>query len=288
MRIIFAIVCLLCLFDVEACEIQLPDRIIVSGVVSNHLPFTQQGCSAEQLQELRATIQDHDGELPLARLQAAVGDSIKLHSAQPNTQVQRLADIISTQFPQSKDVDMEINDVESDIIALDGNSEVQLKCHPCLFNGNEVIRLQVRSYQAAVRDYNFNAHFSRHVLAARAKITIQAFSGHLDEDQFEMVKVPQVAYGRYQTDISKIKYFKPNKTIRAGEFLRESDIVPLTLVRAGDKVDLFFENDHVRVKSHATSRQSGGMGDKIDIWNQANGKKYRGIITDHNKVLVEL
>ena len=96
------------------------------------------------------------------------------------------------------------------------------------------------------------------------------------------------SYGQYLTDLSRINLYKTNKTLRMGDVLRTGDLVPLTLVRAGDRVELIFENDHVRLKSQALSRQNGGVGDRVEVWNQANGKKYRGVVTEQNRVVVEL
>ena len=289
MRILLAVIALLCFVDAQACQIHLPERIVLSGAVSNHCPFDQRDCAPGSADELCALIQTQDGHIPLQRLQAAVGEQVKLLSTANQIRVQRLAELVKAKYPQSQNVDMEISTAtDGDIMVMNTNSEIELNCHPCLFNGSEAIRLYVKQFGGEPRNFNFSAKFSQHVMAARAKLTINAFATGLHSDQFEIVKVPQVAFGRYQTDLSKINFFKPNKTIRAGELLREGDLIPLTLVRAGDKVDLFFENDHVRLKSHATSRQNGGMGDKIEVWNQANGKKYRGVITDHNRVVVEL
>jgi len=289
MRILLAAIALLCFIDAQACQIQLPERIVLSGAISNHCPFDQRDCSPASASELCALIQSQEGSVSLNRLQAAVGDQVTLLSTANNIRIERLADLVKATFPQSQDIGMELNAAaDGDIIMMNAASELEIKCHPCAFNGAEALRLNVKQFGGQTRNFNFTAKFSVHVMAAKAKTTINAFSTSLNSDQFEIVKVPQVAFGRYQTDLSKIKYYKPNKTIRAGEILRETDLVPLTLVRAGDRVDLLFENQHVRVKSQATSRQNGGMGDKIEVWNQANGKKYRGVITDHNRVVVEL
>lgn len=288
MRALLALIALLCFLDVQACEVSFPERMIVTGVDGSHWPFAHTNCSPENISAVRSMLHDHDGMISLARLQAAVGGTIKLVSTVDQVRIQRLSQLIEESFPQSAVSDMEMKTLDADIVGLSSSGEINLKCHPCLFNGDETIRVNVRSFNGQQKAYNFAAKFGHYVLAAKAKVSISAFSGSMNSDQFELVKVPQVAYGRYQTELSKIHYYKPNKTIRAGELLRETDLVPLTLVRAGDKVDLYFENEQLRVRSHATSRQNGGMGDKIDVWNQATGKKYRGVITDHNRVVVEL
>lgn len=289
MKIFFSLLFTTFFYQAQACEVHFPERIILSGVVGEYWPFIHKDCSIDKLSALSSMLQSHEGMISIERLQAAVGENTKIISKSNQIRIQTLQNLIHKNFPASADSEMIVSDGSTgDIIGLDLSAEVKVKCHPCSFQGSEVIRLETRSYGSLKKDYSFNAKFDHFVKAARAKSLINAFSNKLNADQFEIVKVPQVAFGRYQTNLNKIGYFKTNKTIRAGEFLRESDLVPLTLVRAGDKVDLYIENEQVSVKSHATSRQSGGLGEKVEVWNQANGKKYRGVITDHNKVVVEI
>lgn len=289
MKILFSLYLVFFTLQALACEVHFPERVILSGVVGEFWPFIHKDCSVDKLSGLSSMLQSHEGMISIERLQAAVGENTKIVSKSNQIRIQTLQSLIHKNFPASSESEMIVSDSSTgDIIGLDLSADIKIKCHPCSFRGTEVIRLETRSYGTLKKDYIFNAKFDHFVHAARAKSLINAFSNKLNSDQFEIVKVPQVAFGRYQTNLSQIGYFKTNKTIRAGEFLRESDLVPLTLVRAGDKVDLYIENEQVRVKSHATSRQSGGLGEKIEVWNQANGKKYRGVITDHNKVVVEI
>ena len=162
---------------------------------------------------------------------------------------------------------------QGNLIELSKTSEFILHCHPCQFNGEEMMRLNVRSFENQETDYSFQAKFNRQVVAFKARRNIAAFSHELNADMFEQVKVPPAAYGQYLTDLSSLSYYKTNKPIRVGEVLKSSDLSPQTLVRAGDRVELIFENSHVKVKSHALSRQNGGVGDQVEVWNQANGTR---------------
>lgn len=289
MKLSFTLVGFLLTLNSLACQVQLPERIVVGGSAKNHCAFAATNCIAEDLQSLCELVQAQDGMVSIHRLQAAAGERVSLTSTVDQVRIHRISDLIRKKFPVSDGVDMVLAESSAiDFVGMNASSELELTCHPCLFNGDETLRLQVRQFSGESRGYSFKVKFTALVNAYRAKSTINAFSTALNAQQFEQVRVPQVSYGRYQTDLTKISFYKPNKTIRSGEILRESDLIPLTLVRAGDRVDLYFENDHVRLKSYATSRQNGGMGDKIEVWNQANGKKYRGVITDHNQVVVEL
>lgn len=124
--------------------------------------------------------------------------------------------------------------------------------------------------------------------AYRLLRAMPAFSSFDRASLIEEVQVPENAFSRYFTDPEKLKYYRTNKPLRAGEILREADIVPTTLVRAGDRVELLIDSATVRIRSHALSRQNGGIGDSVEVWNQQSGKKHYGTITGPGKVTVDL
>lgn len=288
MKAIFAIIALLCLVDSQACEINLPGRLLVSGLHGERWPFGAKECSFEQVSNFHELIDSQSGKVAVGRLQAAAGVEAKIVTKAETVQIQRLEDLIKETFPESSEREMELNGAtQSDIIALAADSEVKLKCHPCLFNGDETIRVDVKNYTTVRQEYSFTAHFRQMVLAPRIRSTVTAFST-LSASQLEMVKVPQSPFVKYVTDLSRINFFKTNKTLRTGEILKESDLTPLSLIRAGDKVEMSLESGSLNIKAHAVSRQNGGIGESVEVWNQSNGRKYRGVVTDFNKVTVEL
>lgn len=288
MKALFALIVLLSLIDAQACEINLPERLLLSGSQGEQWPFGAKNCSHDQLSSFHDLIAGQSGPVSVRRLQAVTGKSSKLVAPSDMVSVQRLDQLIHDSYPQTTERDMSLtNAIEGDMISIPNDGEVRVRCHPCLFSGDETIRVEVRSFASTRKDYTFTAHFRQLVLAPKARATISAFSIPT-AGQFEMVTVPQTGFSKYITDVSRLNYYKLNKTIRAGEILRESDLTPLSLVRAGDRVELLLQTGTLELKSHATSRQSGGIGESIEVWNQATGRKYRGVITDQNKVTVEL
>lgn len=289
MRIIFAFAALFGFVEAWACELTIPSRVIVTTNSNGTWPFESKDCTARQFDTVHEVLRDQDGSIPLARLQAAIGHDIRLQSNDAQIRIENIAYLIRKSFTDVGDAGMAIsNPFQGHLIAIPKDSEFVLHCHPCQFNGEEVMRLHVRSFQGGETDYSFQAKFSRYVHAYKTRRNISAFTSDLKPEMFEKARVPAAAYGQYLTDLSKLSFYKTNKTLRVGDIVRISDLVPQTLVKAGDRVELIFENSHVRVKSQALSRQNGGVGDDIEVWNQANGKKYRGTIVDHNRVQVNL
>lgn len=276
-------------FQALACELHLPQKILVTGPANGSWPFENHGCTSTQFDEAYNVLRDQDGDIPIARLQAALQPNIRVQGKTNVVQITNMPYLIRKTFADVGDAGMQIdNPFQGNLIGLPENGEYSLHCHPCQFSGEEVMRLHLRNFGESSIDHTFQVKFTRFVNGFKVKSNIPAYSANLQADLFEAVKVPASNFSQYLTDLSQIKYFKTNKTLRAGDILRTSDLVPQTLVKAGDRVELVFENTHIKVKSQALSRQNGGIGDSIEVWNQANGKKYIGIIKDHKSVVVEL
>lgn len=272
-----------------ACEIVVPGHVLLTAGETETWPFRTTDCSPAQGQELIRVLQDQHGVIPVTRLQAALSAGITLIAEKRSVRVTNVETLVRGSFNGIGDAKITLSaPFNSNLIALPEDAELTANCHPCQFQGEEIIRLSVSSLADAQRELNFQAKFVRLVRAYRLKRTLPAFTTGLEPEMFEEVLAPVPAFGQYLTDASQVRYFKTNKTLKAGEFLRTSDLSPLTLVRAGDRVELVFENPHVTLKAQALSRQNGGKGDSVEVWNQATGKKHRGTVTDHNRVVVEL
>jgi flagella basal body P-ring formation protein FlgA len=273
-----------------ACEVQLASRLLVTrAAVADTWPLGSKKCSAAELQSVHALFVEQHGDIPLARLQAAVGESITLLSGSASVRIENIDNIVRSQFSQSLDTVATLTPLyQQALIELPMDADLKTSCHPCRFESDEQIRLTVKTFGQQPQDLLYGAKFSRMVEAYRLRRTLPAFSSHIDPLNLEKVRVPESRLTKYFTDIGKLRFFKTNKTLRAGELLRTSDFVAQTLVKAGDGVELIFENAQIKVKSHAMSRQNGGLGDSVEVWNQANGRKHRGRIVEQGKVLVEL
>lgn len=272
-----------------ACEIHLPERLLMSSQSSGATHKQALNCEHTQIEELYNVLRDQSGPVPLARLQAAIGKNIFLRSQKSVIQIENIESILEKNYPDLSESRRENQaQVLGSYIALEMNDQLEVSCHPCQFRGAEHFNLKILNLGQVKLSLEIPTRVFKLEEAIKLRTTLNAFSDKIQNDQWEVTKAPAINYGRYFTQSEKLKYFKTNKQIKAGEFLKESDLTPLNIVRAGDKVEITFENDHIKVKSQAISRQNGGIEDVIEVWNQANGKKYKGIVTDFNHVTIKL
>lgn len=118
--------------------------------------------------------------------------------------------------------------------------------------------------------------------------TINPFTENLKPIFFKMVFVRANEYLKPFSDMKNIHFYRTNKRLKPGQIINESDLVPLTLVKAGNKTEIIFTNENITLKTYGIARQHGGMNDVIEIYNQSNQKKYLGRIIENNKVEVKL
>lgn len=272
-----------------ACEIHLPERILMSPLSSGASDKEAHNCEHSQIEELYNVLRDQSGPVPLARLQAALGKGIRLKAQGSKIQIENIQSILEEKYPSLRESQSEIQtQVLGSYLALKLSDQIEVNCHPCQFRGAEHFNIKVLSLGQLKLSLDIPTQVFKLEEAIRLKTTLNAFSDKIQNSQWEVTRAPAINYGRYFTQLEKLKYFKTNKQIKAGEYLKESDLTPLNIVRAGDKVEITFENDHLKVKAQAISRQNGGIEDVIEVWNQSNGKKYKGVVTDFNHVTIKL
>ena len=89
-------------------------------------------------------------------------------------------------------------------------------------------------------------------------------------------------------DLERLRFFKPNKPLAKGQTLKQSDLVPRTLVKFNQGVEVLVQGKNISLKTKGVSRQNGKHGDTITLVNAKTGKKMTGRVIDFNTVAVEL
>ncbi len=287
MRFLVILAIVLTVANASACETEVPAHVLVSSTTAKEWPFPHSGCSEAQLSSLSSLFAGLRGSTPVTRLREVVGEGVNLRAAAETVNSVHAGQEIYARFPAARGANVRIDNPTGPWLeSIPPGTETTFTCHPCRFETRETISVGLRSF-GQTTSRTLEASIERTVRAYRTNAPLPAFS-QVHAENLIAAEAPPSAFAGYFTDTSKLRFYKTNKTLRAGEFLRESDLIPLPLVRAGDRVDLLFENGAVRIKAQALSRQNGGLGDRVEVWNQANGKKYNGTVTDQNKVVVEL
>lgn len=272
-----------------ACEVQLPERILLSSQATGASHGSATNCEANQMEEVYNVLREQSGRIPVARIQMALSKQIKLITTNSHVQIENIERLIETQFSELKDLQSEWkSEVLGSYFALTPTDRIEVSCHPCEFRGAEHFNLRVVDLGTVRLSLDIPTRVFKIEEAIKVKANLNAFTDKIENHSWELTKAPAINFGRYFSQPEKLKFYKTNKQLKAGEFIKESDLTPLNLVRAGDRVEITFENDHVKVKSQAVSRQNGGIEDEVEVWNQANGKKYKGVVTDFNRVTIRL
>lgn len=272
-----------------ACEIQLPQRILVSSQATGTSHAGAAGCESFELEEVYNVLREQSGNIPVARIQMALSKQIKLVTTSSLIRIENIERIIEGNFTE---LQKSQNEWKSELLGsyfpLDANDQIEVSCHPCEFRGAEHFNLKVTQLGTLKLSLDIPTRVFKLEEAIKVKTNLNAFSDKIEVNSWELTRAPAINFGRYFNQPGKLKFYKTNKQLKAGDFIKESDLTPLNLVRAGDRVEITFENDHVKVKSQAVSRQNGGIEDEVEVWNQANGKKYKGVVTDFNRVTIRL
>ena len=126
------------------------------------------------------------------------------------------------------------------------------------------------------------------VKAFRVTQPLPSFSDIKDKNVVKEEYVEAIPHTDLITDFESLKFFKTNKPLRTGELIKRSDLNAVNLVKAGLKTEVILENSAIRIKTDGISRNSGSIGEMVEVYHAQKNKKYLGKVIDVNKVLVEL
>lgn len=169
--------------------------------------------------------------------------------------------------------------------SLNLQSDTSLKaiCNACETAGEKNIKVLVN---------NRTIWFSAQILTRREGfVTINSLSPYskkLTQNQFRKTYFYDKGTSHLFSDIENIRFYKPTRQLEKGRVLKISDLTPLTIVKPGQKVKVILKGKNISLNSTALSRQSGRIGDYIQVYNSKTNKKINGQVVGFNTVLVEL
>jgi flagella basal body P-ring formation protein FlgA len=114
-----------------------------------------------------------------------------------------------------------------------------------------------------------------------------AFS-QITETSLKEEYIESIPHTDLVTNLETLKFFKINKPLNTGDFLRQSDLNALSLVKAGVKTEVIIENELLKLKTSGISRSNGILGEFVEVYHPEKKKKYYGKVIDINKVHVDL
>ncbi|HXH73719.1 MAG TPA: flagella basal body P-ring formation protein FlgA [Bacteriovoracaceae bacterium] len=277
---------------VFACEVTLPYHLIVLGPDSQSSIVKTEGCPAKVETDLREILMSVEGKISAIQIQDMLLQKSNegVTVTPPSIHVKQLSSLIrdQLQLPAGIHVKSTSGFNYNNIILLSPGDMVEVECASCLFGTAQPLKLSIKGFDGVNRTVMATADFKKMVRAYRFTISVNSFAEIKPRDILREVYVESIPHTDLVTDLEKVKFYKTNKSIKAGELLRLADLNAINLVRAGLKTEVILENTMVRIKTQGISRSNGSLGELVEVFHQEKNKKYLGKVIDLNKVLVEL
>ncbi|MGE3609635.1 MAG: flagella basal body P-ring formation protein FlgA [Bacteriovoracaceae bacterium] len=275
-------------FHSMACEVTLPHHLVILNETTVQEKIDFKTCAKEQEIELTKTIINLNGRMNSSQLSEILGQrelsniKIKNHSFE----IEHLKNILRQNLELPSGV--QIKNIYGPSISLAPGDRIELYCPQCLFGDKQPLEVRILGFDGSLKTTYAQVDFKKMVRAYRVLSPLQSFSNIEYELNLKEEFVESIPYTDLVTDLEQLKFFKTNKPIAAGSLLRRSDLNAVSIVKAGLKTEVIFENQQVRIKTSGISRSSGGIGDLVEVFHPQKNKKYQGKVIDINKVLVEL
>jgi len=274
-----------------ACEITLPEQILLFEKKLNNFKINQSGCSFEAQTDFNSVINDLEGKVAafqLKELMQAKGHDVTIKT--PSIKIQHLTNLVRDQLhlPAGVEVKNAKSLIGDTSIVLSNGDQLQLECSACLLGSQQNLKLSINTFSGERKAVYVQADFIKMVKAYRLLEPLSSFSQLRDVSVFKEETVPSIPHTDLITDLNELKYYQTNKPIRAGELLRRSDLSATDLVKAGLKTEVILETPGIRIKTQGISRNNGAIGELVEVFQPQKNKKYQGKVIDLNRVLVEL
>jgi flagella basal body P-ring formation protein FlgA len=290
-KFIFTLLLLIHAYPSISCEVKLPDHILILSVESYlQKSLTFNNCSKEAQDEFVHNLILVDGKITGSQLTEILkSKNFDITVSTESIQIQHLKNIIREQLSIPQDIQLK-SATSLDLmthIFLEKGDRIELGCLSCLFNRKQDLNLKIIKSDGRIHLVNVHAEFKKMVLAYRSIVSLNAFSkissSTLKEEFTEFIPHVDLV-----SNLETLKFFQLNKPLRAGELLRQSDLTGINLVKAGQKTEVTIENEVIKLKTYGLSRSNGSYGEMVEVFHPQKNKKYQGIVTDFNKVSVEI
>lgn len=272
-----------------ACEVHLPQNLVILGETSDFTQVIQQtGCNEETLQLVNKTLSSVEGKMTsfqFVEMMKASNVTIR-----PNfIQVQHLKNLVREQLMIPPGVQLRSSEAVNspNYIAVAPGDRVEVQCIGCLYGTQQPLNINVIGFDGTNRSMTVRADFKKMVRAYRVLSFHQAFS-EIEATSLKEEFIESIPQTDLVTNLETLKFYKINKPLKAGDLLRQADLNALSLVKAGVKTEVIIENELVKLKTSGISRSNGSIGEFVEVFHQQKNKKYYGKVIDINKVLVEL
>lgn len=178
---------------------------------------------------------------------------------------------------------------QSTSIQLPLNSFVNFECLQCESIGLKNIKITVSNPITQYEDiYWASTTLLKTIKVLELKNHTNAFQKDLEismfNHQFADIEDPTL----YFTNLDELKFYKTNKPLKKGAFLKHSDLSPIQLIQAGSQAKLEIIHGNLKLQSIGIAKKSGVLGDTIELSNPKTKKNIIGKVINFNTVSVKL
>ncbi|GEM_PF-1501987 len=281
-------------FTSFACHIELPERILIIENNNNDLSYQNSNdCTLVEKEKLHEILMSTEGKitaLQMMRMIQAQAD-VALTIAPHFIQIDHLNNFARTQLPLPQSIFVkEIHPAigMKPLFALKNGDNISLSCEGCLYGLNQRLVMTHTPFIGDKAQHLLTISFGKLTKAYRLTQPLQGFAELKNSSLYQEDYIEVIPQTELVQDASTLKFFKTNKPLKAGDYIRKADLTPMNLVRAGDQTELIFENTQITIKTSGIARNNGGHGDSIEVFVPGKNKKYLGKIIDDHKVVVHL
>jgi hypothetical protein len=279
------------LVNAIACEVHLPEQIVIIGLSAKITDsVAKNGCKEGDLEKVNETLQGIEGSVTNLQLQEILKQKGVTVSVHPSLiKIHDIKSLVREQILLPAGTQLEkitINGPEQ-FLPLTHQDKIQVECKDCSFGPGQEMTLIVQETSGNSKRITSFASFKRLIKAYRVISFHPAFAP-IEVTSLKEEQVEAVPYTDLVEDLSSLKFFRTNKPLRSGDLLRTADLKAENLVRAGTKTEVIIENEMLRLKTSGLSRSNGSWGQFVEVFHPERNKKYLGKVIDINKVLVEL
>lgn len=268
------------------CNIESFQHIIKFNKVLDNSVIKSSDCSDRAKAKFISFISDVEGQIPAKHLENIFlsEHQLEVRFTPKTMNIHNSGEFIKEQLNLN-------NTLVKDVRSLYGNASyntesietLRVTCSQCNSPGEKNLKLITSKKQIWL---SANFLIKRNALILNSDIT--PFQGSLSKAIVSEKPVLDLGNDQLFNDYENIRFYKVNKSLLKGNILKQFDLVPKTLVKFNQNVEVIVKGSKVALKSRAISRESGRYGQLINLYNPKTKKVIKAKVIDFNKVMVEL
>lgn len=296
MKFIFSVILFLSFSTAQAeiCDMETFEKIVIIKQVSDTSFIKKTNCPDETIKAVAKIIGGIEGRISNNHINQML---IEENSLNTIAMIPQQIDITTLEKMVNQKLTLDNGLVSRDInfvgmqniLNLTPQDQVTLDCNQCEILGEHNIKILVSNpLISSIQSFWVRAQILKKITAYKAKEEVSTKTAENFTHALEPVEITVTKPELYLTDITDLKFYKLNHSVKKGDLIKTSDISPVVLVKTGSRVKVKIENKTLNLISSSLANKSGVYGDSIELTNVNSKRKLVGRIIDFNTVVIDL